>query len=352
MKTKLLLIIIVATSFALNVYSQTYIIQVKPMGNKLWGYAGLDGKMIIPAQYEKCYKFSPGGYATVYDKKNRQYQFINLKGEKLETEITSFKIQDGFGFDVDGFVNGLVAVKVGEKWGFLNSQGKLAIPAKYDNVTEFSSGYATANIDGSYVVLNTKGEETKVDVSGVMDVKPFTENLAPYRAADKNFGFIGPDGKEAIPAKFESVGYFSDGLAWAKADAKQLGYINTKGEWIIEPKFAAGKEFDTSTGLARVKTHDGKWAYVDKKGEMLYVNDTEVWGDFRNGLADGKKEDKRGFYNNKGEWVIQPKFEGVRDFKNGYAAAKLGGKWGVIDKTGKWVIQPAFDGIKDVESVK
>ncbi len=87
-------------------------------------------------------------------------------------------------------------------------------------------------------------------------------------------------------------------------------------------------------------------------GEIVKVNDTEVWGDFSEGLADGKNGDQRGFYNNKGEWVIKPQFEGVRDFKNGYAAAKQGGKWGVIDKKGNWVIRPAFDGIKDMELVK
>ena len=352
MKTKLLLTALAVIVFTIQPFAQSYVIQVKPTGSKFWGYADITGKMIIPAQFEKCHKFSPDGYATIYGKKERQYYFIDIKGEKLATEITSFKIQDGFGFDVDGFVDGLIAVKIGEKWGFLNSQGKLAIPAKYDKVTEFSSGYATVTLNERYFVLNTKGEETKVDVSEILDVRPFTENLAPYRAADKTFGFIGPDGKPAIPAKFESVGYFSDGLAWAKADGKQLGYINTKGEWVIEPKYAAGKEFDTSTGLARVKLQDGKWAYADKKGELLYVNDTEVWGDFSEGLADGKKGDKRGFYNNQGDWIIQPQFEGVRDFKNGYAAAKLAGKWGVIDNKGQWVIQPSFDGIKDVEKVR
>ena len=84
----------------------------------------------------------------------------------------------------------------------------------------------------------------------------------------------------------------------------------------------------------------------------MHVSDTETWGDFSEGLADGKKGDKKGFYNNKGAWVIQPQFDGVRDFKNGFAAAKQGDKWGMINKEGKWVIQPTFDGIKDMELVK
>src|SRR5690349_2042919 len=95
--------VIVATA---QLSAQTYITQVKPVGSKFWGYANLKGEMIIPAQFEKCYKFSPDGYATIYDTKAKQYYFINTKGERLNTEITSFKIRDGFGFDVDGFVDG------------------------------------------------------------------------------------------------------------------------------------------------------------------------------------------------------------------------------------------------------
>ncbi len=336
----------------ITVQAQTYITQVKPSGSKYWGYANIKGEIIIPAQFEKCYRFSPSGYATIYDTKERQYFFINQKGGRLKTEVTSFKIHDGLGFDVDGFADGLVAIRLGDKWGYLNSEGKLAIAARYDDVTEFHDGFASARSGGNFIILNKAGNEIKPQTTGIMDIKPFSEGLAPFRAADKKFGFLAVDGSVAIPAKFESVGYFKNGIAWAKTDGKLLGFINTKGDWLIEPRFAAGKEFDATAGLARVKTTDGKWAYVNKQGELTYVTDTDVWGDFSEGLSDGKKNDKRGFYNNKGEWVIQPQFEAVRDFKNGYAAARLGDKWGIIDKTGKWIIQPQFDGIKDMELVK
>ena len=348
---KKLILLTACLILAVTLNAQTYITQVKPSGSKTWGYANLKGELIIPAQFEKCYRFSEDGYATIYDGKARQYYFINQKGERLATEVASFKLHDGFGFDLEGFKDGLVGIKVGEKWGYLNSQGKIAIPAKYDDVTEFSGGYAIANSGSTYIVLDTKGTETMIQ-GNVTEVKDFSEKLAPFRATDKKFGYIGTDGKVAIPAQFESVGYFKNGLAWAKSPGGTLGYINPKGEWVIKPQFDVGKDFDASTGLARIKTTTGNWAYVNKTGELVYVNDTDSWGDFSNGLAEGKKGDKRGFYDDKGKWVITPQFEGTRDFKNGYAAAKMGDKWGIIDKTGKWVIQPGFDGIKDMELVR
>ena len=349
MKIKFLTILFIAVITGSVSVAQTYTVLARPANSKFWGFANEKGDMIIPAQYEKVYSFSPSGYATVYDKKQRQYIFIDIKGQKLETEIASFKIQDGFGFMVEGFVDGLIAIKVGDKWGYLNSNGKLAIAAKYDDANEFSGGYATAKDGFNYVVLDTKGNESRVEGNGIIDVKKFSENLAPYRDGNKLFGFIGTDGKIVINAQFESVGYFNNGIAWAKTVGNQVGYINPQGDWVIQPQFAAGKNFDASTGLGRVKTADGRWAYVNKTGDLTFVNDTETWGDFSEGLADGKKGDKRGFYDATGKWVITPQFDGVRDFKNGYAAAKVGKMWGMIDKTGQWVIQPNFLGIKDME---
>ncbi len=331
--------------FAANGFSQTYLTQIKSTDTKKWGYANQKGEIIIPAQFERCYEFTRDGFAAIHDKESKAFYFINLKGEKLTTQLKGI---DGV---EEGFSNGLAAVKTGDKWGYLDTSGKLAIPAKYDDATVFDGGYAVAKSGNKYVVLNARGEESPVEGSGILEVKHFSEKRAPFRATDKKFGFVDEHGKVAIQAKFQSVGYFKNGLAWAKEEDAILGYIDPKGEWVIKPQFDAGREFDSGTGLARIKAAD-KWGYVNRSGQITNINDTEVWGDFSDGLAEGKKGGKRGFYDSKGTWVIAPQFDGVRDFKNGFAAAKMNDQWGMIDKTGKWVIKPSFAGIKDMELVK
>jgi hypothetical protein len=354
MKTRLLvsalLTMFFMSFFMPTVSGQKLIAMVKPYGSDLWGYTNIKGEMVITSQFSKCFPFSKDGLAPIHDAKAKLYYFINLKGEKLGTEINDFKLIGVLGFDVKGFNDGLAAVCQNKKWGFLNSKGKVFIPLKYDDVTEFCDGSAVAKIGDKYYVLNTKGEEFNVEGSDIATVKEFSEGFAPYKSTGKLFGFIGKDGKVAINAQFESVGYFSDGVAWAKTMDGLLGYINTKGEWVIKPQFAAGKEFDNISGMARVKLGD-KWAYVNKSGEVIYVNDSEAWGDFHEGLAEGKKNGQKGFFDNKGKWVIEPQFDEARNFKNGYASVKKGDKWGVINKEGKWIIQPTFSSIRDFESV-
>ena len=116
--------------------------------------------------------------------------------------------------------------------------------------------------------MNTSGEETPVEGSGLLDVNHFTEGMAPFRAADKKFGFIDTSGKAVIKAQFESVGYFSDGVAWAKTADEKVGYVDKSGAWVIKPQFEVGKNFDEGTGLARVKS--GKdWLYITKTGDKV-----------------------------------------------------------------------------------
>ena len=288
----------------------------------------------------------------VYDVKGKEFYFIDLKGEKLKTEIMGFRVREGLGlnFNTEGFVNGMCLVKYENKWGYLDAKGRLAIKAHYDGASYFNNGFASVKKGDKFFVINKAGSEIPVP-SSVADLNDFSEGFASFRAANKQCGFVNESGKIVIPARFESVGDFKKGLAWAKTAGGLLGYINTKGEWVIKPQFTAGKNFDVESGIARVKVDD-KWAFVNAAGQFKKLYDGEILNDFSEGLAEGKKNEKIGFYDNTGKWVIEPQYDGSRDFKNGFAAAKKGEKWGIIDKQGNWVIEPTFEGIKDMELVK
>lgn len=331
-------------------FGQTGLVQVKA-DNGFWGYADLKGNLVIPGQYNNCDPFSSNGLAVV--EKGGKYTIINTKGETIPTEVQNFFIiESAFGIGAKGYADDLLAIRSGKKWGYLNVQGKIAIPLKYDFVTEFNDGYAAATVGGRYLVLDTKGTETSIiSADNITEIKHFSEGLAPIRAANGLYGFVNTKGETAIKPQYKSVGYFSGGFAWAKNAEGKAGFINPKGEWAIKPVYLAVSDFDPVSKFARVKDESG-WFYIDAAGNKLIVPGTESWGDFEGGLAAGEQVGKKGFYNTKGEWVIKPQFEGVRKFNNGYAAAKMNGKWGLIDTTGKWVIEPKYSGIYDVVLIK
>ncbi len=344
---KKLFLFFFAMSLGFQAFSQTYTILAKPAGSKDWGYASLTGEFFIPAKYRDCISFSEEGLAAIYDGKQKQFYFIDLKGEPLPMEIKDFKLIEIFMFGMKGFNDGFVPVKLKDLWGLMNTDGKLAVPATFEKITPFNDGFAAGMKGGQWYVIDASGGETPVDLPAVVDVNDFSENLASFKTADDLVGFIDGSGSSVIPAKFKAAGDFSGGLAWAKDAAGSVGYIDTRGEWVIAPKFTAGKNFDPETGLARIKTADS-WAYTDRGGNLSFMKETEIWEDFFNGLARGKKAGKFGYYNASMEWVIQPQFDGARDFKNGYATVRKGEKWGIIDGKGNWVLEPVFDDAKDV----
>jgi len=339
-------LLILGIVFGINLNAQTYVNMVKtPKG---WSYITLQNQAIGEVTAKKCVPFSEHGVAAFMQ--GKKWMILKADGSVIEPEIQGFTpISNGAFAALQGFSDGLLAIRQGKRYGYLNTEGKIAIEIKYSDATIFQHGYAVVKNGKDFYVLNTRGEETHVDVNGATKINRFTEGLAPYVNDANMHGFINHKGQEVIKPKFRSVGFFFGGLAWARDVNGLIGYINIKGEWVIEPEFEAAKAFDKTSGMARVKKN-GQWFYIDRQGKVLEVT-TELYGNFSEGLAKGKKNGLVGFFDNTGNWIIQPEFENVRDFHNGYAAARKNGKWGIIDKSGKWIIEPQYLGIRDVVAI-
>lgn len=348
MKNLLIITILFCLTITTSV-SQTYIAQVKPIGSKYWGYCDESGTIIIEPAYKKCFEFSEDGLAIYNDKSKGSLAVINTHGEQIPTAITGFRLIEQFGFGVQGYHEGMLAVIKNEKWGYLNTSGEHVLK-DYDFVTIFNSERAIVKKGSEFFIIDKQGNETNINVPNLLTIKRFSEGLAPFTTSDKLSGFIDTSGNIAIGANYNGVGYFKDGLAWARSGNDLTGFIDKTGQWVINPKFLKVGPFDSISDMARVKTSYG-WAYSNKEGVIMSKSDTDIWKHFNNGLALGRKQDKYGFFDKEGHWAIPASFDYAKDFKNGFAPAKKGDLWGFIDTKGQWVIPPSFIGVKDFEKI-
>ena len=361
MKSKISLSLFLFLFLITSIFSQTYVYQVKKKGSKRWGYANLEGVVIVKPKYQISYEFNEQGYALVYKHK---FLLINIKGEVIKTEMDKLKPnkytntyyaskRSSRPHDEGrhSYSDGYLLVKDNNKLGCLSSDGRIAIPIKYNRLTDFNGGYALAEIKNNFFVLDKNGNEFPISVSNIKEIKPFSEGLGCIEVKGERWGFVDSTGKVAIEPQFARTGYFNGGLAWARNDKEKIGFINKKGEWVIEPQFSMVQPFDPESGMAMVKV-DNKWGYVDMEGNISFFEQTEKTYSFTNGLARGRKNGKVGFLNNKGEWAIEPQFDIAYAFKNGYAGAAIDELFGIIDKEGNWVVEPAFKGIGDVTVVE
>jgi len=87
-------------------------------------------------------------------------------------------------------------------------------------------------------------------------------------------------------------------------------------------------------------------AIIDKTGTIIFRVDYDTYFNyFFDGLLLSNKQGKYGYINKKGEVVISPQFEDACSFSDGAAAVLKDGKWGYIDTSGNFIIPPRFDPI-------
>lgn len=352
-----LLLILIAGS---TVLSQTHVFPIKQKGSKKWGYASLDGNVFIEPKFSEASEFSGQGSAVVIIK--NKFYIINRQGDVLENKVDKIRpfidmvppYSDkhlGLMYWVHTFSDGYFVVSQNKRWGCLGPDGNIVIPIKYDRLTDFYDGYALAELNNKFFVIDKSGREIPLEVAGVKEIKHFSEGLGIIEVKGEKWGFVDSNGKVAIEPQYTGVGYFIGGLAWARNEQKKIGFINKSGEWVIKPQFSRVRDFDLESGLAMVKVGD-KWGYTDTKGNIHFFDETEKTFIFSEGLAVGRKKGKIGFLNNDGQWAIQPMFDVALGFKNGYAAVRSEGLWGIIDKGGNWIVQPAFSLAGDVSIIE
>lgn len=57
------------------------------------------------------------------------------------------------------FTEGLAAVKLHGKWGFIDPNGHEAIPFLYDDINPFSEGYAAVALNAKYGIIDKSGQQ-------------------------------------------------------------------------------------------------------------------------------------------------------------------------------------------------
>lgn len=299
----------------------------------IWGFIDTTGNIVIEPQFFKVNSFSKGLARFEF---GRRWGLINKKGEVLDKngEWNSYKISLPTG--------DIVLISQSSQTGkaslisYLDMGGELVgtNALLYDKIKTFREGLAAVKIDSKWGYIDT---------TGYIVIKPqfkddpysdllyyFSEGFAPVKIKGK-WGFINTTGKVVIKPQFEDYDYdgFVEGLAAVKVK-KKWGFIDKSGNIVIEPVFEDYEAF--SEGLAAVQIKD-KWGFINKSGEIVInpVFDEFLFNEekrfprykFSEGLAAVRFNGKWGYINKKGKFVIEPKFDNAEDFNKGLAKVRI-----------------------------
>ena len=162
--------------------------------------------------------------------------------------------------------------------------------------------------------------------------------------SNNKYGLINQKGDIILPCEFDTIyPTIKDDLVLVKKNGV-FGFYNNEGFKVIDFHYKVAHEFDN--GIAAVNEIDSgqKYYLINKKGDRVSHNTFDYFfGFYGSDLAYVKNEGKYGYINNKGEIKIECIYEEVEGFSEGIAAVKQNGLWGGINTSGETVIEFKFD---------
>ena len=270
----------------------------------------------------------------------------------------------------------LYQILIGNKFGFIDEKGKLAIEPQFDNVYWFfGDSVCFARLGARKGLINTKGEfivELNHDIELVYQ---FINGMAVVHTSDGKYGVISKSGKYIIPAiynitardgnmgfivedslgnrgyintdgecvvpcKYDAVTGFHDGLMMV-ATSNKCGYVDTTGTFVIDTIYDDARSF--GNGLARVKI-DSRWVFINKRGRVVdKLQYDEILTGFSCNRAFVKNGDAIELINRKGEKIATLEADSVCGYEEDFATFKGNGRWGVLDTMGTATIAPKYD---------
>lgn len=122
------------------------------MENYKYGIADEKANMVLPLEYEYI-STGTGEYSMAVIKKDGKFGLFNPKTKKVVAECKYGQIRE--------FTDtGLTPVLYEDKWGFMDAQGKIVVPFKYDQAWYFQDGKSQVKLGDKMGYVDGKGNET------------------------------------------------------------------------------------------------------------------------------------------------------------------------------------------------
>jgi hypothetical protein len=159
----------------------------------------------------------------------------------------------------------LIPFRVGEKWGYSDTNGLIKIAPKYQETNFFDNDndFAFVMKDSLYYGINSADN---ILCGPYKYHGQFSAGLCSVIDINKKNYYISYKGVKAFNKDFDVCEDFSEGLAIVSIN-KKLGIINNKGEWVKLPSFDTSSRYFKSGFLLALSK--GRYFFLNKKGEEL-----------------------------------------------------------------------------------
>jgi hypothetical protein len=167
------------------------------------------------------------------------------KGSPTPSELDSFvvtQVGDKYGYaDTKGvikpipaqfdnaydFFDGLAAVRMNNKWGYIDKTGNPVIPLQFNSASSFENGLAAVKVKDKWGYINQEG--VMVVAATFDEAETFAEGFGRVKVGNK-WGFLDKQGTMKIEPTFDEATNFNNGSAWVQI-GKKAGTIDKTGKF-------------------------------------------------------------------------------------------------------------------------
>jgi len=317
--------------------------------NGLYGYLDSQLHVIVPPIYDRGFDYNDQGYTWVRYQGER-YKFeciiLNWKGKAVFHEYTA---------DLNILYDDIICYEPnGEKWRRVErfTDGTVIVDGLGSGASSSGDGIMLVFDGGEWYFMDSSGKRILPDLKMVKITNGFREGRAAITAiinGNRDIHIIDINGTSYGDLDFFRTGwYFSEGLLPADTKDRVTGYINREGEFAFTVPIVAeyhdddwsrlfATDFKGGYALIQTSLEPPVWRVINNRGE--YVSDElSIFGAYA--FADGLScvratNGKYGYINTKGERVIAPVFDSASSFCRGYARIIYQGRDGLINTEGE-----------------
>ena len=167
--------------------------------------------------------------------------------------------------------NGLAAVEIDGKYGFINTKGELVIPLMYDYAFGFSDGLAAVEYRGLYGVIDVNNR-TVIDFKH-QHLELLKPNLVAVKDGDR-YALMDIHSTRLTGYEYDLISDLDFQGLYLVEQSNKYGVINTKGKVVVPVRYDAvdidyekSSYYDNKTYLSAKRT-DGNYDLYDEQGVL------------------------------------------------------------------------------------
>ena len=332
--------------------------------NDKYGLIDLKGNKVLEAEYTNIYALL-GEENSIIVEKDGKKGLVNSKLNKLTVEANYLSINLLTDNHSDGYI-----VSNDEKFGIVNSNGKVILECKYSKVFNFAGNnmYLVSNgtdnlvinqkeeeiinlgnkivtsinnnnfifgIDNKYGIMNSSNE---VLVNSDYDSLKYAFDKYYIASKDGKYGIITSEGETKLDFNYIDISYIKDAnIIKLEKENNKTDIMNSNFE--IKLLDIIISEINIDKGYIRVRQEEN-YKYYNFKLEEISNKDALA----THTLFLTKENDKYGYINKDGEKIVDAIYDDAKEQNEyGYCAVKKDGLWGVIKSDGTLILKPSIN---------